>query len=168
MSLLAAVHRARVPRTAWVGTDAGELLWPHPILLYLVSQRHGIHVAVQSTFHFTPSPQGLSPVLYWYVNDLRSHWLDTECGGPSLLLVDTPTTVQDRGLFVGTRLWVMKYGDEKHERYITCIDQDNGKEWSRKGRSMQVVMQVTLETLGLPVALHYKHYRMSVTSQSVW
>ena len=168
MSLLAAVHPEGVPRTAWVDTDAGELLWPHPILLYLVSQRHGKHVVVQSTFQFTLCPQGLSRVLYWYVNDLRSHWPDTECSCPSLLLVDTPTTVQDRGLFVGTRVWVMKYGYEEHERYITCIDQDNGRELFRKGRTMQVVMQVTLETLGIPVSLQYKHYRLSVTSQSVW
>ena len=64
MSLLAAVHLERVPRGAWVATTAGELLWPHPILLYLVSQRHGVHVAVQSTFQFTLRPQELSPVLY--------------------------------------------------------------------------------------------------------
>ena len=52
-----------------------------------------------------------------------------------------------------TRVWVMKYGYGEHERYITCIDQDNGREWFRKGRTMQVVLQVTLETLGLLVSL---------------
>ena len=62
----------------------------------------------------------------------------------------------------------MEYGYDEHEQYITCIDQDNGREWFRKGRTMQVVMQVTLETLGIPVSLQYKHYRLSVTSQSVW
>ena len=121
-----------------------------------------VHVSSHSTSN------ELSPVLYWYLNDFKSDWPDTECRCPSLLLVDAPAVVEAKGLFVGTRMWVMKYGYEKHEWYITCIDQDAGREWFRKSRALQIVMQVTLEDLGLPVFVQYKHYQLSVTSQSVW
>ena len=49
----------------------GELLWPHPVLLYLISQRHGVHVVVQSSFRLTLTPSELSPILYWYRNDFK-------------------------------------------------------------------------------------------------
>ena len=64
-------------------------MWPHLGLLYLVRQRHGVHIVVHSTFHLTLHPNELSPVLYWYLNALTCDWPDTECGCPSLMLVDT-------------------------------------------------------------------------------
>ena len=82
--------------------------------------------------------------------------------------MDTPTLVEDKGIFEGTRIWAMKYGYEEHERYLTCISQGSSRDWFHKSRVLQAVLQVTLETLGLPVSMHYKHYRLSVTSRSIW
>ena len=82
--------------------------------------------------------------------------------------MDTPTLVEDKGIFEGTRMWAMRCGFGGHERYLTCISQDSGRDWFHKSRVLQTLLQVTVETLGLRVSMHYEHYRLSVTSRNIW
>ena len=152
MSLLMVANPDTGPKSAWKPFEDGDLVWPHPLLLHLINQRHGIHVVVQSSFCLILTPNELSPILFAYSNDFRTTWLASECGSPSLLLMDTRALVKDKGIFEGTRIWAMRYGYDEHQRYITCISQASGRDWFHKGRVLQAVLQVTPEALE---ALYY-------------